>query len=77
MVVVKKYIDVYKHGELINETIWNFFFLTNDTQSSCCQIVLSADGRCNQENMILSSKMVVILFELVWILCIPTGLTWC
>ncbi len=56
MVVVNKYIDVYKHDELIDETIWNFPFLTNDTQSPCCQIVHSADGRCKQENMTSAQK---------------------
>ncbi|MGF1581116.1 MAG: transposase [Gemmataceae bacterium] len=56
MVVVKKYIDVYKHGELIDETIRYFFFITNDTQSTRSQIVESAHARCNQENLISQLK---------------------
>lgn len=56
MVVVKKYVDVYRHGRRIGQDIRYFFFLTNDYASPCCQIVRMAHQRCNQENLISQLK---------------------
>jgi hypothetical protein len=52
MVVVRKNITKEK-GELrLNDEIRYFFYITNDWVSTADEIVFSANGRCDQENLI-------------------------
>jgi hypothetical protein len=56
LIIVRKTIDV----EVAQERLWDeyryFFYITNDWQSTPRQIVLSANDRCDQENLIAQLK---------------------
>jgi DDE family transposase len=51
LVVVRKNLSVEKGGVWLFDDYRYFFYLTNDWQSSARDIVLSANQRCNQENL--------------------------
>ena len=52
LVVIRKKIAVDKGQQLLFEKIEYFFYLTNDRESSAADIVLLANDRCNQENLL-------------------------
>ena len=56
MIALRKNLSVEK-GEwvLFDEIRW-FFYITNDWKKPACEIVLEANGRCNQENLISQLK---------------------
>jgi len=56
MVALRKNILVYKGQELLFPETRYFFYITNDRTASCRDIVLSANQRCNQENLIQQLK---------------------
>jgi hypothetical protein len=51
MVVLGKNLSVEKGEKPLFDDIRYFFYITNDYKSSPAQIVRSANGRCNQENL--------------------------
>ncbi len=56
LIIARKTIDV----EMGQERLWQecryFFFLTNDRATPAAQLVLEANGRCDQENLIAQLK---------------------
>jgi hypothetical protein len=56
IVVVRKNLSVEKGEQLLFDDIRYFFYLTNDWKASAAEIVLQANGRCNQENLIEQLK---------------------
>ncbi len=56
MVALRKTIEVSKGETLLLPETRYFFFITNDCRSSARSIVLSANQRCNQENLIHQLK---------------------
>jgi len=52
MVVVRKNLSVEKGEEVLFDDIRYFFYITNNRSKSKREIVLLANGRCNQENVI-------------------------
>jgi len=51
IVVLRKNLSVEKGEHVLFDDIRYFFYITNDPRSSAAQIVYSANGRCNQENL--------------------------
>ena len=56
MVVVRKNLSVEKGEQVLFDDIRYFFYLTNDTGLSAAEIVLFANQRCDQENVIEQLK---------------------
>ena len=56
MVVVRKNLSVEKGEQVLFDDIRYFFYLTNDTSLSATEIVLFANQRCDQENVIEQLK---------------------
>jgi hypothetical protein len=56
MIALRKSILVYKGQKLLFPETRYFFYITNDRGASCREIVLSANQRCNQENLIQQLK---------------------
>jgi len=56
MVVLRKRILVSKGEELLLPDIRYFFYITNDWKTNARSIVLAANQRCNQENLIQQLK---------------------
>jgi hypothetical protein len=56
MVVVRKNISVEKGEDVLFPEIRYFFYITNDRQTRREQIVLDANKRCDQENLIAQLK---------------------
>ena len=56
VVVVCKNLTVEKGENLLFDDLRYFFYLTNDRAASASEIVRSANGRCNQENLIEQLK---------------------
>ncbi|MCJ7544469.1 MAG: IS1380 family transposase [Phycisphaerae bacterium] len=56
VVVVCKNLTVEKGENLLFDDVRYFFYITNDCTAPAEQIVLSANGRCNQENLIEQLK---------------------
>jgi Transposase DDE domain group 1 len=56
MVVLRKVIGVTKGQRLLQPEVRYFFFITNDRRASPQTIVLEANQRCNQENLIAQLK---------------------
>ena len=52
MVVVRKNISVEKGEKVLFDEVVYFFYLTNDWQAENDEIVLRANGRCQQENVL-------------------------
>jgi len=51
IVVLRKNLSVERGEKVLFDDIRYFFYITNDYKSSLAQIVRSANGRCNQENL--------------------------
>jgi len=51
IVVLRKNLSVEKGEKVLFDDIRYFFYITNDYKSSPTEIVRSANGRCNQENL--------------------------
>ncbi|MCJ7828889.1 MAG: IS1380 family transposase [Dehalococcoidia bacterium] len=51
MVVLRKNLSVERGEKVLFDDIRYFFYITNDYKSSPVEIVRSANGRCNQENL--------------------------
>jgi len=51
MVVLRKNLSVEKGEQVLFDDIRYFFYLTNDHKCSPAEMVRSANGRCNQENL--------------------------
>jgi hypothetical protein len=56
VVVVRKKLAIEKAGVRIGEEYRYFFFITNDREMPADQVVLTAGGRCDQENLIAQLK---------------------
>jgi hypothetical protein len=56
VIICRKTIDVEIGQEKLFETYRYFFFITNDRDTPAAQLVLEANGRCNQENLIEQLK---------------------
>lgn len=56
MVVLRKVIGVTRGQRLLQPEVRHFFFLTNDRRKKAAEIVLEANARCNQENLIAQLK---------------------
>jgi hypothetical protein len=52
MVVIRKNLSVEKGEKLLFDRIVYFFYITNDWVSEAAAIVFSANGRCDQENLL-------------------------
>jgi hypothetical protein len=56
VIVVRKELAIEKRGVRIREEYRYFFFITNDRAMPADQVVLTAGGRCDQENLIAQLK---------------------
>lgn len=56
IVVARKNLSVEKGKKLLFDEIKYFFYITNDMNSSCEEIVFLSNDRCNQENLIEQLK---------------------
>lgn len=56
VVAVRKNLSVEKGEAVLFDDIRYFFYITNDTQMSCDEVVHEAGQRCNQENLIEQLK---------------------
>jgi hypothetical protein len=56
MVVVRKNLSVEMGDQVLFDDVRYFFYLTDDEASSAAEIVLLANDRCNQENLIAQLK---------------------
>jgi len=56
VVVLRKVIGVTKGQQLLQPEVRYFFFITNDLRASAGAVVLEANRRCNQENLIQQLK---------------------
>jgi hypothetical protein len=55
LVVIRKNLDVFEQGRLFEDYRY-FFYLTNDRELTKEEVVYSAGGRCNQENLLAQLK---------------------
>ncbi len=82
MVVLRKSLLVYKGEELLFPDTRYFFYITNDRKSAAPSIVLSANQRCNQENLIQHLKAIKALHAPVndlnanWAYMVMSSLAW-
>ncbi|OVE80957.1 hypothetical protein BVY04_04430 [bacterium M21] len=82
MVVLRKSLLVYKGEELLFPDTRYFFYITNDRKSTPSSIVLSANQRCNQENLIQHLKEIKALHAPVndlnanWAYMVMSSLAW-
>ena len=56
VVVLRKRISVERGQEKLFEEYAYFFYITNDRESTAEQVVFTANGRCDQENLIAQLK---------------------
>jgi hypothetical protein len=56
LVIVRKNLSVERGEHALFEDVRYFFYLTNDWDSSAAEIVLDANERCDQENLIAQLK---------------------
>ncbi len=56
LIITRKTIDVHCAQEKLWEEYRYFFYITNDWQTPAAELVLTANGRCNQENLIAQLK---------------------
>jgi DDE family transposase len=56
IVVVRKNLTIEKGGWHLFDDIRYFFYITNDLEAAAAEIVLEANARCNQENLIAQLK---------------------
>ena len=56
LIVLRKKLATEKRGVRLREEYRYFFFITNDREMPADQVVLTAGGRCDQENLIAQLK---------------------
>ena len=56
VVVLRKRLATEKRGVRLREEYRYFFFITNDREMPADQVVLTAGGRCDQENLVAQLK---------------------
>ena len=56
VVVLRKRLATEKRGVRLREEYRYFFFITNDRAMSAAEVVLTAGGRCDQENLVAQLK---------------------
>jgi hypothetical protein len=56
VVTLRKNLSIEKGEAALFDDIRYFFYITNDREMSCSEVVLEARGRCNQENLIAQLK---------------------
>jgi len=56
LIVLRKKLAIEKRGVRIREEYRYFFFITNDREMAADQAVLTAGGRCDQENLVAQLK---------------------
>ncbi|MEE9269111.1 MAG: IS1380 family transposase [Candidatus Krumholzibacteria bacterium] len=56
IVVVRKNLSVEKGEQVLFDDVRYFFYVTNDRERTTAEVVLKANGRCNQENLIEQLK---------------------
>jgi hypothetical protein len=56
VVVLRKHIGVYVRGQKVRDEVRHLFYVTNEWDWSCAEVVHFANGRCNQENLIEQLK---------------------
>lgn len=56
VVVLRKDLVIEKKGVQVGEEVRYFFYITNERQRSCAEVVYFANDRCNQENLIEQLK---------------------
>jgi len=56
IVVLRKQLVIEKHGEKVKDEVRYFFYITNEQEWSCGEVVFFANDRCNQENLIEQLK---------------------
>ena len=83
MVVVRKNLSVEKGEQLLFDEIRYFFYITNDRTLTAAEIVLFANDRCNQENLIEQLKNGVSALRMPadnlvsnWAYMVMTALAW-
>ena len=52
LIITRKSLDVESAGEKLWDEYGYFFHLTNDAETPAVKLVLLANGRCDQENLI-------------------------
>ncbi len=83
MVVVRKNISVEKGEKVLFDDIRYYFYITNDRKSTPAEIVLLANDRCHQENLIeqlrngvRALRAPVDTLESNWAYMVMTALAW-
>jgi hypothetical protein len=83
MVVIRKNISVEKGEKLLFDRIVYFFYITNDWVREADEIVLTANDRCNQENLLAqlaggvrALRAPVDNLESNWAYMVMTALAW-
>jgi hypothetical protein len=83
MVVVRKNLSVEKGERVLFDDVRYFFYLTNDWVSAAAEIVLDANDRCHQENLLAqlhggvrALKAPVDTLESNWAYMVMTALAW-
>ena len=56
VVALRKNLVVHRHGEKVEEQVRYFFYITNQSDWPCAEVVYFANDRCNQENLIAQLK---------------------
>lgn len=83
IVVLRKNLTISKGEEALLDDMMFFFFITNDWTSSPSELVLRANGRCNQENLNAQLKGGVMALEMPvgdlvsnWAYMVMASLAW-
>jgi len=83
MMVLRKNISMLKGEKLLFDNIGYFFFITNDESLSAGEVVLLANDRCNQENVlsqlhsgVCALKAPLDTLESNWAYMLMTALAW-
>jgi hypothetical protein len=83
LIICRKTIDVEMHQQKLWQEYRYFFYITNDRLTPAHELVLSANGRCDQENLIEQLKNGVKAMNLPtdtlvsnWAYMVMAGLAW-
>ena len=83
VIALRKNLTIAKGEEALIDDIKMFFFITNDRESSAADLVLSANQRCNQENLCSHLKSGVHALNMPlgdlnsnWAYSVMAGLAW-
>jgi hypothetical protein len=82
VVVVRKNLSVERGEQRLFDEVRYFFYLTNDREMSASEVVLRANDRCNQENLIAQLKAIRALHAPVdnllsnWAYMVMASLAW-